>query len=433
MTYSETFVRRVRGQSSLLARMALPGVLALAASIISLASLGCSSIATENGVTAIGIDENGELVVQLTTDRRDFSAWNITRDDESDWSLGDRLSPDMTVRWGGASVSTTLGTYDVAESEVTFRNGATSAVVYSTGLTSNRSYAFLHNRATDIWVALDVARDPFGLQPSIVYDESRGTVVVAHGVQGILLEDSDGSWRRNGVGRFVPIDIDPLTKTRIALGEIIWLSITLSICVIAFVSVFVAFQHQIGSSAMIYTFIGCFAIVVATGVIGFVPFDEEIVVGMIFLGIHVLTGFAGLFAWVSTDGGSNALRIATTGTLAALSTGLCIVYVGWVFVGTAGEILIDVTELIWFLTVPLAGAFLALFVAKPAVKRLAVFSIAAGLMTLFFVFPFYLWINDRLDIFTTKFAALSLVAVIAIALYMTMKTTRQAEKDIVTH
>ena len=409
------------------------GIGALVAAIIFLCSMACGSIAPDSGITAVGIDQNGELVAQRISESIFVDTRFLVRGDEANWSFGGRPEPELPVDWGTASVITPRGGYEVVGSEINLRDGGITKVDYSSGLGNNSSFAFFHHDATDLRVTSDGARNPFDLQPSIVYDEPTKTVIVAHGVQGVMLGTYDGDWQRIGVDRFVPISIDRAEMTRIMLREIIWLSISLAVCLTAFVAVFATLQHHVNQISAFIAFTLCIAVIASASIIGFAPINNSLLAGFLFVGFHLLAFFAGLIALVSIDTKSKTMQIVSWGSLAAFTIGICLIYVGWVFVASSGEVEISVNELAWLLAIPLAGAVLTLVIMRPTTTQLVAFGFAAVLMTGLFVYPFFLWVNESLGILSAKIIGLCLVTVVAIALFVTTKRRRESDLECDAH
>ena len=406
---------------------------ALVAAIISLCLMACGSIAPDSGITAVGIDQNGELVAQRISESIFVTTRFLVRGDEANWSFGGRSEPELPVDWGTASVITPRGGYEVVGSEIIHRDGGNSKVEYSPGMPYKGSFVFFHHEATDLRVATDGERNPFDLQPSIVYDEPTKTVIVAHGVQGVLLGTSDGNWQKLGVDRLVPISIDRAEMTRIMLREIIWLSISLAVCLTAFVAVFAALQHHVNQISATIAFTLCLAVIASASIVGFAPINNSLLAGFLFVGFHLLAFFAGLIALVSIDTESKTMQIVSWGSLAAFTIGICLIYVGWVFVGPTGEVDISVNELAWLLAIPLAGAVLTLVIVQPTTTQLVAFGFTAVLMTGLFVYPFFWWTNESLGILSAKIIGLCLVTVIAIVLFVTTKRRREADQKCDAH
>ena len=69
---------------------------------------------------------------------------------------------------------------------------------------------------------------------AIVYDEQRGNLVVALGIQGVLVGTPDGRWTPHAVGRYKPSDFSFFTKARLLLTDAsIWFaSVALSLSMI---------------------------------------------------------------------------------------------------------------------------------------------------------------------------------------------------------
>ena len=61
----------------------------------------------------------------------------------------------------------------------------------------------------------------------IVYDQRSGNVILAMGIQGIIVGTPDGRWGRYAVGRYTPVDLSFSGKTRVLLtSAYLWTAAT---------------------------------------------------------------------------------------------------------------------------------------------------------------------------------------------------------------
>ena len=176
------------GSHGLRARAAL-----LVASLASLASVASTPPETELGITSVGFDEDGTLVTRSSS--LEFP------------SVGEQ------------SVETPRGVYAIEGSDVVRTIGGRKEVAYSAAYLQERGNINLQSRATGHLVPRQVTTKPF----SIAYDEHTGNVVVAMGLQGIVVGTPDGRWTREAVGRFAPTDFSILRKLLLLRDWELWL------------------------------------------------------------------------------------------------------------------------------------------------------------------------------------------------------------------
>jgi len=176
------------GSHMLRARAAL-----LVASLASLASVASTPPETELGITSVGFDEDGTLVTQA----------------------GSLEYPIV----GEQSVKTPRGIYAIEGSDVVRTIGGRKEVAYSAAYLQERGNINLQSRTTGHLGPRRVTTKPF----SIGYDERTGNVVVAMGLQGIVVGTPDGRWTRKAVGRYAPTDFSIVHKLLLLGDWELWL------------------------------------------------------------------------------------------------------------------------------------------------------------------------------------------------------------------
>lgn len=176
------------GSHGLRARAAL-----LVASLASLASVASTPPETELGITSVGFDEDGTLVTQA----------------------GSLEYPIV----GEQSVKTPRGIYAIEGSDVVRTIGGQEKVAYSAAYLQERGNINLQSRTTGHLGPRRVTTKPF----SIGYDERTGNVVVAMGLQGIVVGTPDGRWTRKAVGRYAPTDFSIVHKLLLLGDWELWL------------------------------------------------------------------------------------------------------------------------------------------------------------------------------------------------------------------
>ena len=189
------------GSHGLRARAAL-----LVASLASLASVASSPSETELGITYVGLDEDGALVTHG--------------------------SPDSLLNVGEQSVETPRGIYSIEGSDVVRTIGGRREVAYSAAYLRERGNINVQSHDTRHFAPRQVTTRPY----SIAYDRRTGNVVVAMGLQGIVVGTSDGRWTREAVGTYTPTDFSIVRKLLLLWDWELWLlagSVALSFTALA--------------------------------------------------------------------------------------------------------------------------------------------------------------------------------------------------------
>lgn len=168
----------------------------LVASLASLASVASSPAETELGITYVGLDEDDALVTQ--------ASWN---------------SPSV----GEQSVETPRGVYSIEGSDegsdVVRSTGGRKEVAYSAAYLRERGNINVQSHFTRHLAPRRVTTRPY----SIAYDQHTGNVVVAMGLQGIVVGTPDGRWTREAVGRYAPTDFSIVRKLLLLWDWELWL------------------------------------------------------------------------------------------------------------------------------------------------------------------------------------------------------------------
>ena len=174
-----------------------------------------ASVATSEPVTAVGVEDVG-----TTADRAIAAATRLegnfqSEDGGSSWTSAsiDRNE----TRWGGESAETPRGTYAIQGPYIVlFGADGGSELVYSTAYMQEEGNVWVQERAT---ARLD-EREATTAPRRIVYDERSGNLVVAMGIQGVVVGTPDGVWTRHAVGRYSPMDFSFPNKTELLLSNI---------------------------------------------------------------------------------------------------------------------------------------------------------------------------------------------------------------------
>ena len=209
----------------------------LAAGVATFASVA-TSYAWDIGIRSLGIAETG-LIVASASDDEDFFQYG-SEDGGLTWIPDYR---DANIRWGGSEVETPRGKFMIQDSDIVVRTfDGEWTVVYSAAYLQQEANLWIQDVATKRFGMREIARLPY----SIVYDEGSGNLVVAMGLQGVLVGTPDGGWSRVAVGDYVPTDFSSAGKAFALLTSIsLWITaICLSLSMIAISLVLVQYQRK---------------------------------------------------------------------------------------------------------------------------------------------------------------------------------------------
>ncbi len=149
------------------------------------------------------------------------------------------------IDWGYQSVDTPSGRYTLDGPHVlrVSADGSREETVYSTEHLEQDSNVWVQR------VSIEDLGDPreFSTQPlEIVYDNRTGNVVLALGLQGVVVGTPDGRWINAAVGQFEPADFSFVGKTRLLLLDLSFWTPALVISLSMTGAALTASQHRVG-------------------------------------------------------------------------------------------------------------------------------------------------------------------------------------------
>ena len=114
----------------------------------------------------------------------------------------------------------TIGEYPTIEHRVVDLNQRASYRIFALAKDST---------GADFWRLAHLPQD-------VLYDVNSGNVIVAMGLQGVVVRTPDALWRRVGVGPYEPIDYSLANRARLLISpdELLFIAIAISIASTAF-------------------------------------------------------------------------------------------------------------------------------------------------------------------------------------------------------
>ena len=206
----------------------------LVAGVAVLASIATSPPQVDLGITGVGVSEDGILLASPG-----IPSTRLSDDGGLTWTT--ELDYQGSVTWGDQTAETPRGRYTVKGRNILLigADGRTE-VVYSTAYLSKPGNVWAQEQSTTHLGLRNIATKP----TAIVYDERSNNVVVALGLQGVLVGTPDGQWTPYAVGRYVPTDFSLLGKTRLLLTNSSFLALTLGLALSITGSGLILSQHQ---------------------------------------------------------------------------------------------------------------------------------------------------------------------------------------------
>ena len=196
--------RRIASTESLRMRLAV-----LTAGVAALASVATSESQPDFGMRDVGTSRDGAIHA---------GAWELghfrSEDGGLSWRGGSVDSGQ--IEWGGESVDTPTGRYVIQGPDIVrFGSDGRSKLVFSTAYMQEEGNVWVQEHATSHLDARELTTAP----RSIVYHEPSGNLIMAMGIQGVLVGTADGEWTRYAVGRYSPVDFSFLGKTGLLLSN----------------------------------------------------------------------------------------------------------------------------------------------------------------------------------------------------------------------
>ena len=199
--------RRPVGPDRLRVRLAL-----LAAGVATFATVATNHPGVDLGIRNVGIASDGTVVAAAKTHGRSFH--HRSADGGLSWTPDNRRADKIT--WGGSKAWTPKGIYMIKGSEivvVTVDNRLKE--VYSASYLQNDANLWMQQNTTTSLGVRELGTEPY----SVVFDERSGNVIVAMGLQGVLVGTPNERWSRVAVGRHSPTDFSPSSKALVLLSS----------------------------------------------------------------------------------------------------------------------------------------------------------------------------------------------------------------------
>ncbi len=389
----------------------------LVAGVAALASVASTPPELIRGVQRVGVSEDGAIVANT-----EFGTY-LSADGGLSWSREDR--PSDGIDWGGQSVETPRGRYSL-DGPLVLRTGIDDTqeqVAYSTEFLEEEGNVWVQ------WVStarLSQRREIAFRPLAIVYDERSGNLVLALGIQGVVVGTSDGKWTAVAVGRLEPTNFSYQAKTSLLFSELGFWAASLGLSLAMTGMALIVSQHR-GEDLLRRLSVAPFAGVAVMAIAG-APFVVPLLLLLAVLPLPTVAAVA--LALLVTPAGATFVigskpRQSEFWHLGAIGIGLLALLTAVAVTATfgfSGDSTVDDTG--FSLPIREIAAFAALILALtslaiswPIMARhwiVALGSLAAT--TALVVLSFMLWLHLGISDELTKLSAIGLSGVVAILL-----------------
>ena len=384
------------------------------AGVAALASVATSKGGPLYGVQRIGVSHDGLIVTDV-----DYNgSWSL--DGGLTWNPIEHQLGD--IAWGDQDVETPRGRYILDGPRVlrVSADGAKEEVVYSAEYLKQDGNAWVQTVSTESLGRRRIATQPV----AIVYDDRTGNLVLAMGIQGVVVGTADGQWITTAVGWFEPTDFSFLSKTRLLLSDLKFWTAALALAFSMTGAALVASQHKIEDlvrAVPLALVAGFAALALGAAVFFLLPSTVSI------LALLVAPIVASLvIGSMPRDSAIRRFASIGIGTISVLASAVLISYFGF-----SDDDALSNDDL-RFMAIAIAASVFAVASFVAARQQLAKYWPLAATSFLgtvaLVVLVFMLWLHLGVDEALTKFAAMVLpgIAAVMIARHLAQKTARES-------
>ena len=203
----------------------------LIAAIAAFASIATSAPDPPTGVTSLSQDKSGAVVA------KDYRGWELfaSTDGGFTWeSVSSSLMQDEAIDWGTTTGTTPQGTYSLRGHNVILTTDGASTIVHSIVNVNPKANYRIFALAKDS-TGGDFRRVSH-LPQDVMYDVHSGNLIVAMGLQGVVVRTPDNRWRSIGVGQYEPIDFSLANRALLVMSpdELLFIAIAMVLASSAF-------------------------------------------------------------------------------------------------------------------------------------------------------------------------------------------------------
>ncbi len=401
--------RRPVSRDYLRVRLAL-----LAAGVATFATVA-TSYNWEFGIKSLGVAPNGIIVGSQS---EESSSHFYSKDGGLTWIPGYR---GPIIRWGGSEEETPRGKFRIQDSDILVQtiDGEWTAV-YSAAYLQQEANLWIQGQATTHFGMRELGRRPH----SIIYDERSGNLIVAVGLQGVLVGTPDSGWSRVAVDHYLPTDFSPLSKALVLIATTsLWTTaISLSASMTAISLVLARYRREtvrLGIGVTVATLV----LFIGLPFLWTVFQPNDILLAAISVLPFIAIGIAIFVALVPNDSTTTqglALSLSIVGIIVSCMTLLPH--------GGAGAGLDSFLRAV-FVIVPILFAIAASRMTWRHLRRRRVVIAAFAGMNGLVILVFLTWVQLDFGLTFAKISAFVLVALVAVALTRHIRREQQPAED----
>ena len=238
---------------------------------------GITRVAVSSDVAIAGVNEGfGDNTKFYESEDGGFT-WRLVSS-EQDRKLGE-IQPEIgTPPW--AALETPRGSYGIRGSDIVISDSSGESVAYSTAHLRHSNNEWLQARESKGWFGRVLTFEP----RDITYDHRSRNLIVAMGLQGVVVGTPGGEWVPVAVGEFLPVEsLSPTQKTRhLASSYQFWIAVLtfpMSMLTLAYFLAYYFLRDPTGSPAYVISRAAWIAMLLLIGVslalLATVSFDPE--------------------------------------------------------------------------------------------------------------------------------------------------------------
>ena len=187
----------------------------IALGIAAFVTVATSVSSTENGITHIWVAKNGSLVARVTGQHLVPGIDFQSIDGGKTWTLLETPESERELE-SSDHADTPRGRYVIEGPDIVLiSDNGSRKIVYSTSTWSHVGNLWVQERATDRFGVRSLTTAP----RSLVFHQESGNVVVAMGIQGVLVGTPDGHWMSVAISVYKPVNYSPLAKAGTLLSD----------------------------------------------------------------------------------------------------------------------------------------------------------------------------------------------------------------------
>ena len=187
----------------------------LVATLAIVASIATTESPKKLGIIEVAVTDNGFVIAQSGSEYGDRSGLYQSQDGGLTW--GEERNTESPLLGVGDRAETPRGTYLIADTDIVkLGPQSESEVVYSTAYLTQSGNQWIQRISTIGLGNRELAERPL----SIVYNAKSDNLVVAMGIQGVLVGMPDEQWIRVRVGSYSPTDYSFWRKGRILMRSL---------------------------------------------------------------------------------------------------------------------------------------------------------------------------------------------------------------------